>query len=454
MQLILAHGEVVSHLFLVQRSEVRILVGQPYMNNLLDKIFFRSQNLNHINLGFKHIKKETEVSKIFEAIHSYSSNSEIRYVGGCVRKIINKERYDDIDLAVNLNPKEVCEALTKKDIKYYESGIEHGTITALINDIKFEITSLRKDIDTDGRHAKVEFSDSWKEDASRRDFTINSIYADVKGNLFDPYDGKKDLENGIVNFIGDANKRIKEDYLRILRYLRFFLNYSSQPHNLEIIRILKVNIYGISKLSKDRLFDELRKIIKIDTLEKLSKDKLSLELISIIFPELKNIKIFSKLNTISKDLLKNKDFIFLLSLMVIDETDNSDYFLYKFNISKKDKKRIKSIDNFYKEKINSKTFTKDSMNKVFYFYGKETTLDILNHRLIKLKKVDAFLKELIEYYENKKMPIMPVTADLLMKKYSIPESKELGKKLNAIEQEWVKNNFTISNQQIDHIVKN
>ena len=161
------------------------------MKSLFNKIFFRSQNLNYINLGFINISRETEVKKIFSAINSFSKKSEIRFVGGCVRKVINKEKTDDIDLAVNLNPLEVCEALEQKNIKYYKSGIEHGTITAIINDIKFEITSLRKDIDTDGRHAKVEFSDNWKEDASRRDFTINSIYADLKGNLFDPFDGKK-----------------------------------------------------------------------------------------------------------------------------------------------------------------------------------------------------------------------------------------------------------------------
>jgi poly(A) polymerase len=160
------------------------------MNNLIDKIFFRSQNLDFINLGFKKIKKETEINKIFNAISSFSKNGEIRYVGGCVRKIINKEKVDDIDLAVNLNPTDVCKALKQVGIKYYESGIEHGTITALINNNKFEITSLRKDIDTDGRHAKVEFSNSWKDDASRRDFTINSIYADIDGNLFDPFDEK------------------------------------------------------------------------------------------------------------------------------------------------------------------------------------------------------------------------------------------------------------------------
>ena len=106
---------------------------------------------------------------------------------------------------------------------------------------------MREDILTDGRHAKVKFSKDWKEDASRRDFTINSIYSDYEGNLFDPYLGKKDLTNGSIKFIGDADKRVKEDYLRILRYLRFFINYSKQPHDLEILRKLKINLGGKSK---------------------------------------------------------------------------------------------------------------------------------------------------------------------------------------------------------------
>jgi len=424
------------------------------MKNFLDKIFFRSNNLDYISQNIKDLSHKTSAYKIFEAINLFSIESEIRYVGGCIRKIINKEEFDDIDLATNLEPKQVCEALKKNNIDYYESGIEHGTITAIINDCKFEITSLRKDVITDGRHAKVKFSNNWKEDASRRDFTINSIYSDRYGNLFDPYNGIKDLKNGDVNFIGEADLRIKEDYLRILRYLRFFLNYSKKPHNLEIIKTLKINIGGILKLSKERLLDELKKITKIDTLEKLSKDKLSLELILMIFPELKNIKIFSKLNSINKDLLKRMDFIFLISLMIIDDTDNTDYFLYKFNISKKDKKRIKIINNFYKEKITSKTFTENNINKVFYYHGKEATLDILNHRIFKLNKVENSIKELIKHYENSKPPIMPINADLLMKKYEIPEGKQLGKKLRTIEEEWVKNNFKISDQQVDNIINN
>ena len=424
------------------------------MKSLFNKIFLRSDNLNHISNSIKDLTNNSPAKKIFEAVNSYNLESEIRYVGGCIRKIINKEKIDDIDLATNLDPNELCSALKKNNINYYETGIDHGTITALLDGYKFEITSLREDIFTDGRHAKVKFSKNWKEDASRRDFTINSIYSDKDGNLFDPYNGKKDLENGFINFIGNIDKRIKEDYLRILRYLRFHLNYSKHPHNLDVIRTIKINIGGLSKLSKERLLDELKKIINLNTLEKLSKDKLSLEIFSIIFPELKDINFFSKLSLTQKDLLKENDFIFLLSLILIDKTDNVDYFLYKFNISKKDQKRLKLIDNFYKEKINSKSFSLDKMNKIFYYHGKQTVIDILNYRIIKNKKLDENLIDMITLFQNKDKLIMPVNADLLMTKYNIPEGKQLGIKLKSIEQEWVNNNFKISDQQIDNIINN
>ena len=424
------------------------------MRNFLDKIFFRSNNLDHISQKIKDLTIKTPAHRIFEAINAYSPESEIRYVGGCVRKIINKEKVDDIDLATNIEPKNICDALYKNNIDFYESGKEHGTITAMIDEYKFEITTLREDIFTDGRHAKVKFSKDWKKDASRRDLTINSIYSDKDGNLFDPYEGKKDLENGFINFIGNADIRIKEDYLRILRYLRFFLNYSKQAHNAEIIRALKINIGGISKLSKERLIDELQKIIKLPTLEKLSKDKMSLELFLIIFPELKNVKIFSQLNSYYKDLLKENDFIFLLSLLVIDDNDNLDYFLYKFNISKQNQKRMKIIDNFYKEKITVKMFIEKNMDKVLYYHGKQAVIDILNFRIIKLKKINKTLIELSQSYKSKTIPSMPISADLLMKKYNLPQGKQLGEKLKTIEQIWVKNDFKISDQQVDNIINN
>ena len=424
------------------------------MKYLLDKFFFRSNNLNHVSNDLKNLTLKTPAKEIFQSINSYSDSSEIRYVGGCVRKVINKEKIDDIDLATNLEPKEVCEVLKKNGINYYETGVEHGTITALIEDYKFEITSLREDISTDGRHAEVKFTKDWRKDASRRDFSINAIYSDREGNLFDPYNGIKDIEEGEINFIGNPEKRIREDYLRILRYVRFFLNYSKKKHKPTTIKYLKMNLDGISKLSKERLLDELKKILSPKILRNITKDKFCLEILETVFPQLKYFNIFSKLNSYSNHVLKDVDFIFIISLLVIDQTDNLDYFLYKFNISKKDQKRLKNIHEFYKEKINLKTFSKDNLNKIFYYKGKETVIDLLNFRIFKLKKLDDNLIELIKFYENMVRPIMPIKADSLIVKYKISEGKILGNKLKMIEEEWVNNSFKISDQQIENIINN
>jgi poly(A) polymerase len=423
------------------------------MDNLLDKIFFRSRNLDYISQNLKNITNKTPANKIFEAINSYSENSEVRYVGGCIRKVVKKEIVDDIDLATNLKPNEVCDALKKKKINFYETGIDHGTITAIIDKHKFEITTLRKDVITDGRHAKVEFSLDWKEDAARRDFSINSIYSDKEGNLFDPHNGKKDLEDGHVKFIGDAENRIKEDYLRILRYIRFFLNYSNHKHNPEIIKIIKRNIGGVSKISSERLLDEFKKLSKSDGFIKLFSDKESLELIEIIFPQLKYLSSFKKQNSYATNNLSKVDFIFLLSLMIVDESDNTDYFIYKFNISKKDQKRLRLIDLFYKTNMNIKNFTEKNFNKIFYFNGKQAVIDIINFKLFKSNKVEKNLIKLMEVYKDKIKPTMPVGANVLMSKYNIPEGKILGKKLKSIEELWVQNGFQISDKQIQKIIK-
>ena len=423
------------------------------MDNFLDKIFFRSRNLDYISQNLTDLTNQTPANRIFEALNTYSEGSEVRYVGGCVRKIIKKQIVDDIDLATNLKPNEVCEALKKKAINYYETGIEHGTITAIIDDHKFEITSLRKDVVTDGRHAKVDYSSNWKEDAARRDFSINSIYSDNEGNLFDPHNGKKDLENGHIKFIGDAENRIKEDYLRILRYIRFFVNYSNHKHNPEIIKIIKRNIGGVSKISSERLLEEFKKLSKSDGFIKLFNDKESLELIEIIFPQLKYLSSFKKQNSYANNNLFKVDFIFLLSLMIVDESDNTDYFIYKFNISKKDQKRLRLIDLFYKTNMNIKNFTEKNFNKIFYFNGKQAVIDIINFKLFKSNKVEKNLIKLMEFYKDKIKPTMPVGANVLMSKYNIPEGKILGKKLKSIEELWVQNGFQISDKQIQKIIK-
>ena len=424
------------------------------MIDLINKFFSFSKHLDGKPSSFKELKKKKEIKKLFLAIENYSEDSEIRYVGGCVRKILNNEIVDDIDFAVNLKPEECSAALKENNIKFFEIGISHGTIIAVIDSYKFEITSLRKDLITDGRHAKVAFTTDWQEDASRRDFTINAIFSDIHGNLYDPFDGKKDLEIGKIKFIGDADKRIKEDYLRILRYIRFFLNYSKTDHNDKIRKIIKQNLNGISNISSERLLDEFKKLIISSSFLKLFKDPFCLELINLIFPQFKNLDIFKNLNKFAEINIKKVDFIFLISLMLIDNTDNVEYFLFKFNISSIDKKRILFLNKFYNKEINKNFFSKNNLWKIFYYNGKQALFDLIYFEIFKSKKVNQKLIALLEYFKDKEVPVFPVKAVNLMEKYNIPEGKQLGLKLKKIEEQWIKNDFTVLDNEIEQIFKN
>ena len=424
------------------------------MRDLINKFFKKEKKINQFFSQFQKLRQNTDVEKIFRSISVFSNNSEVRYVGGCVRKILNKEKVDDIDLAANINPIEVSQSLKENGINYYETGIEHGTLTATIKDQNFEITSLRKDISTDGRHAKVEFSESWYEDASRRDFTINSIYADLDGNLYDPFNGKKDLENGVIKFIGDPEKRIREDYLRILRYIRFFLNYSRKKHDAKVIKIIKQNLSGLSKISSERLLDELKKLVLSKGFLKLFKDDFCLEIIGLIFPQLKNLSLFKNLNKYALENIFSQDFIFLISLMIIDETDNAEYFLYKFNISNEEKKRIKFLKDIFSKTPDKKIFEEKNLWKILYFNNNSLLNDLINFQIFKSKKEDKKLIKLKEFFSSQVPPKFNVKATYLMEKFNLKEGKELGDKLKQIETTWINNSFKISEDQIEKIIKN
>ena len=420
------------------------------MFNFLNKFFASS---NNIKSKFFDLQKSSSVKKIFEAFQDYSTDSEIRYVGGCVRKILNNEKVDDVDMATNLNPDEIKQVLKKKNIKFYETGKDHGTITAHINDEKYEITPLRSDVTTDGRHAKVQFTKDWRKDAERRDFTINSIYSDINGNLFDPFEGKKDLENGKVIFVGDEEKRIKEDYLRILRYLRFFSNYSRTEHDVITLRNIKKNLNGVSKVSSERMLDEFKKIFISQSLYQLSLNRDSFELLQLIFPQFKNLEKIKRLNPLAKEKLKDIDFIFLLGLLTIDETDNLDYFLFKYNISKKDQKRLINIKSFFYSKKDTFKINFQSLWKYYYLYGQQSLNDILNFKIFISKKNDKKFIDLIHYFKNKKAPVFPIKAEDLMKKFNFTEGKKLGENLKILEDYWINNNFKINEKDIKKIVK-
>jgi len=424
------------------------------MINIFNKLFKNKGNKNYYFLDFENLNKKTNIDKIFNSFSNFSETSEIRYVGGIIRKIINKEKIDDIDLATNVTPTKVCEILRKNKISFYESGIQHGTVTAKIEDNKFEITTLRKDVSTDGRHAEVEFSNDWFEDASRRDFTFNAIYSDLYGNLYDPYNGKKDLESGNVKFIGSPEKRIKEDYLRILRYLRFFLNYSKTNHSESLKKIIKQNINGMSKISSDRLLDELKKLVLSKGFLKLSKDKFSQEIITLVFPQLINLGIFKNINDYSKKIIDKKDFIFLISLMIVDDTDNSEYFIYKYNISNEDKKRIKFLSNIYSKNIDKSTFKEKNLWKILYFNGKDYLIDFIDFKIFQNKKLDNNLLKLKIFFNNQEVPKLEIKAKTLIEKFNYKEGKELGDKLKEIEEFWIENSFKITDQELNKIVNN
>ena len=424
------------------------------MKNIFKKFFDIKKIVNQSYLEFENLKNQQEVKSVFDAISNFSSDSEIRYVGGCIRKILNNEKVDDIDLSTNIRPEETIAALKKNKINFFKTGIKHGTITAVINEKKFEITSLRKDINTDGRHAEVEFSKNWKEDAVRRDFTFNSIYADLDGNLFDPFNGINDLKNGKVQFIGDANLRVKEDYLRILRYIRFFLNYSNNEHDTNIKKIIKQNIAGIKHISNERLLQELKKITLSKGFFKLLEDNFSLEILLLVFPQLINIKILKNLRKYAKENMHKHDFIFILSLMIVDSSNNVDYFFYKYNISNEAKKRINFIKNVISKNNEKKYFLEKNLWKIFYLSGKQHILDILNFKLYNSKKYDKKIVKLIELFSSKSKPEFPVKAQNLIEEFNLKEGIELGRKLKEIENIWIENNFNISKKQIEKIVRN
>ena len=423
------------------------------MKALLKKIFQNKKISSDKDLKFQDLKNNKGVYKIFGAINNYNETSEIRYVGGCVRKILNDEKTDDIDLATNLTPDQVKQCLDKNQIKFFETGIEHGTITAVIDDQNFEITTLRKDVKTDGRHAVVEYTTNWKEDSLRRDFSINSIYSDLDGNLYDPNSGHKDLNVGIIKFIGDPETRIKEDYLRIIRYLRFYTEYSKIDHEINIIKIIKKNIEGLGKISKERQFNELKKILKLDNFLKLFKNKTSCELFSLIFPQLKNFKKLIKLSKPQEKILKNKSLNFVISFLVIDETDNSDYFVYKYNLPNELKDKINFLKNNSLNKDSTKIFNKKDLQKIFYYEGKSSTIDLIDFNLLYFKQSKK-LSELKTYFEKLDKPEFPIKAQLLINDYGLKEGRELGQKLKNLEMKWIENNFNLSKKDMEKVLSN
>jgi poly(A) polymerase len=190
-----------------------------------------------------------------------AGGAQIRFVGGCVRDSIAGRTIADIDLATDAVPERVMELIRAAGHKAIPTGIAHGTVTAVIDGKPFEITTLRRDIETDGRHATVAFSDDWNVDAARRDFTINAMSLTPDGVLHDPFGGRADLKAGRVRFVGTAHDRIVEDYLRLLRFFRIYAHFGHGPPDRDALAACRALAPGLDRLSAERIGAELRKLL-------------------------------------------------------------------------------------------------------------------------------------------------------------------------------------------------
>ena len=203
--------------------------------------------------------KRPETGRVLAALGG--EGAETRAVGGAVRNALLGLPVTEIDLATTAKPDKVMALARKAGLKAVPTGIEHGTVTVIADGVPFEVTTLRSDVETFGRHATVAFTENWEEDARRRDFTLNALYAGSDGKVFDPLGGYDDLMHGRVRFIGDAEARIKEDYLRILRFFRFNAYYGKGPLDEDGLKAAVRLRAGLDQLSGERVGAELRRLL-------------------------------------------------------------------------------------------------------------------------------------------------------------------------------------------------
>ncbi len=398
--------------------------------------FYRNKDLKFI---FKKLQEDIPGDKV-----------AARFVGGCVRKYLSNEKIDDIDIATILTTDQIKDKFKDTNLKVIDTGVKHGTVTIVSENHKVELTTLRKDIKTDGRHAEVEYIDSWQQDSERRDFTINAIYMDINGKLYDPQMGTVDLKNKNIKFIGDPQKRIEEDYLRIVRFIRFKVMYNIvvEPTTSDAI---KQNLDGIQKISKERILIELLKILSLKNFLKINQSSNLREIFSMIFPEFLYLNRLERLKKIYQFSEVNVDI--LLAVMLIDEKENHEYFIHKYNASNKTKETLEKFNKNLIKLKNDKEYFEKNLIKNVYLNGKNhlIALNLINFSINSKVKINDFTKTLSKILKIK-VPIFPIDGETLKQK-GMQEGQKLGNVLKILEKEWINNNFKISNERVEEIIK-
>lgn len=392
-----------------------------------------------------------ETSVIIEAIEKFGG--EARLVGGCVRDSILQRDIHDIDLATNLLPNQAVKALKLRNIKTIPTGLKHGTITAILNKRSFEITTLRHDVKCDGRHAKVEFTNDWQADASRRDFTFNALYADKHGHIYDYFGGIQDLKARKLNFIGNAEDRIKEDYLRILRAFRFHAKICIGDLSDEILDVYKKHSHMIQSLSGERIREEIFKLLecndpaptlksmqKSDVLQKIIPKEVKCEILSS--PLLINTKPLTKPSAYGHTPFLD-DSLTKLALLIRTAEDRVSLGeeVSKFlRLSNKQKKKLLFLlSNDIKTELSEK-----EQKKYISLFGKELYCD-----LMKICGIESGINvdEYISFAKMFNIPKFPLSGDDLITIGHQP-GKNLGRNLELLRQHWENSSYTLTKEEL------
>lgn len=357
----------------------------------------------------------------------------LRLVGGSVRDGLLGLPVNDIDLAVDRDPHWVLSFLKAHHIQAIPTGIDHGTITAVIDKRPYQITTLRVDVKTFGRKAHVAFTDDWADDARRRDFTINAIYADKNGQLFDPVNGLEDLKNHTVHFIGDAPQRIQEDYLRILRFFRFSARFGHEPYNEEGLKACAQYASHLPHLARERVTEEFLKILELPS-------------------PLYTLQAMQETGVLSYILQPHSEKEIEALIALEKEVSRSPNPLLRLATFHPDMKEIKAhlrLSNAQQTNLAfllkpHKAVTPASFKEYAYFEGKEntftlaylqTTRDVASSRL-SLKEGTEALKTLHHLFDPWDPPSFPLTGHDILKQ-GVQEGQAVGVLLKTVEDWWI-----------------
>jgi len=348
-----------------------------------------------------------------------------RYVGGAVRDDLLGLPVNDIDLATRIPPDEVIRRLEKAKIKAVPTGIDHGTVTAVSDGHPFEITTLRRDVSTDGRRATVAFTDDWKEDAARRDFTINALSADpLTGELFDYFGGLDDLEHRHIRFIGDPFQRIAEDHLRILRFFRFHARFDAGQPDEAALEACTARANDLMALSRERIADELLKLLGLPNPARTMRIMLQRAILKSALPEItaKRLTDLEGLIAAEVDADIEPDALRRLAALLPRDPAIADDVAVRLRLSNKARKRLACASDPAIER-DPKTLA--------YRIGVQCAAD----RFL-LEQNPAAAAAIASWHP----PRLPVTGGALIKR-GLPEGPIVAKTLRAIEDRWVESGF-------------